>query len=157
MRKLFALISTFFLWVGLAAPALAYNLTTCGDNPSFQARAAKAATEQAKARFENYAQLQCGADGLPHLIVDGSIAHLGEFIIPSILFLYIAGWIGWVGRAYIISVRGDKSPEMSEIIIDVPRAIRIMLTGFTWPLAALAEFTSGKLTAPDNEITVSPR
>ncbi|MBW4653215.1 MAG: Photosystem I reaction center subunit III [Kaiparowitsia implicata GSE-PSE-MK54-09C] len=157
MRKLFALVSIPLLWLGLAAPALAYNLTTCGDNPAFQARAAKATTDLAKARFENYSSVLCGADGLPHLIVDGSWAHLGEFIIPSIMFLYIAGWIGWVGRAYVIDVRSDKSPEMAEIIIDVPRAIKFMLSGFLWPLAALKELTSGELTANDADITVSPR
>jgi photosystem I subunit 3 len=32
-----------------------------------------------------------------------------------------------------------------------------MLTGFLWPLAALQEATSGKLTAKDSEIPVSPR
>lgn len=157
MRRLFALVLVFFLWVGFAPPAKAYNLTTCADTPAFQQRAAKATTDQAKARFQNYSTLLCGSDGLPHLIVDGSIAHSGEFIIPSILFLYIAGWIGWVGRAYIISVRGEKEPEMMEIIIDVPRALKIMASGFLWPLAALQEFTSGKLTAKDSEIPVSPR
>ncbi len=161
MRKLFAPlfagVLVFFLWVGFVSPASAYNLTPCGDTPAFQQRAAKATTGQAKARFQNYSTLLCGEEGLPHLIVDGSAGHIGEFIIPSILFLYIAGWIGWVGRAYLISVRGEKEPEMAEIIIDVPRAIKIMTSGFLWPLAAVQEFTTGKLTAKDNEITVSPR
>lgn len=161
MRKLFAplfaSVLVFFLWVGFVSPASAYNLTPCGDTPAFQQRAAKATTGQAKARFQNYSTLLCGEEGLPHLIVDGSAAHIGEFIIPSILFLYIAGWIGWVGRAYVISVRGEKDPEMSEIIIDVPRAIKIMTSGFLWPLAAVQEFTTGKLTVKDSEITVSPR
>jgi photosystem I subunit 3 len=158
MHKLFALVLALFLWVGLVPPASAYNLTPCADTPAFQARAAKASTDQAKARFERYSQVLCGEeDGLPHLIVDGNFAHLGEFIIPSILFLYIAGWIGWVGRAYVIAVRNEKSPEMAEIIIDVPLATKIMFTGFMWPLAAFQELSSGKLTAKDNEITVSPR
>jgi photosystem I subunit 3 len=90
-------------------------------------------------------------------VVDGSLNHAGEFLIPSILFLYIAGWIGWVGRAYLIAVRSDKNPEMKEIIIDVPLAIKYMLSGFAWPLAALQEFTSGKLTVADSKIPVSPR
>jgi photosystem I subunit III len=46
---------------------------------------------------------------------------------------------------------------MKEIIIDVPRAIKYMLSGFAWPLAAFGEFSTGKLTAKENEITVSPR
>ncbi|QKD84087.1 Photosystem I reaction center subunit III [Thermoleptolyngbya sichuanensis A183] len=161
MRKLFAqlfaLVLAVSLWGGFAAPASAYNLTPCADSPAFQARAAKAVTAQVKARFQSYSSVLCGEDGLPHLIVDGSLSHAGEFLIPSILFLYIAGWIGWVGRAYVISVRGDKEPEMAEIIIDVPRAVKFMTTGLLWPLAAVQEFTTGKLTAPDNEITVSPR
>jgi photosystem I subunit 3 len=85
------------------------------------------------------------------------LSHAGEFLIPSILFLYIAGWIGWVGRAYLISVSKDKDPEMKEVLIDVPRAIKYMLSGFAWPLAALKEFTTGELTAKESDITVSPR
>jgi len=158
MRKLFALALALVLWIGVVPPASAYNLTPCADTPAFQARAAKATTPQSKLRFERYSQVLCGEeDGLPHLIVDGSLNHLGEFIVPSVLFLYIAGWIGWVGRSYLIAVRGGKNPEMDEIIIDVPKAFSIMLSGFLWPLAALQEFTTGKLTAADNEITVSPR
>ncbi|MBD2459608.1 Photosystem I reaction center subunit III [Oscillatoria sp. FACHB-1407] len=157
MRRLFALVLVLFLWVGFAPPASADLLTPCSESPAFQQRAAKARTEQAKLRFENYSALQCGPEGLPHLIVDGSLNHAGEFIIPSILFLFIAGWIGWVGRSYIRSVKNDKEPEMSEIIIDVPRAVSLMLSGFLWPLAALKEFTTGDLTAKDEEIPVSPR
>ncbi len=150
-----------FLWLNFAPPASAdvAGLTPCGESKAFLQRAANARTAQAKARFEAYANsnVLCGSDGLPHLIVDGRLNHVGEFIIPSILFLYIAGWIGWVGRSYLIAVRGDKSPEMKEIIIDVPLALKFMLSGFTWPLAALLEFTTGKLTAKDSEIPVSPR
>lgn len=161
MRRLFALILMLFLWLNFAPPASAdvAGLTPCGESKAFLQRAANARTAQAKARFEAYANsnVLCGSDGLPHLIVDGRLNHVGEFIIPSILFLYIAGWIGWVGRSYLIAVRGDKSPEMKEIIIDVPLALKFMLSGFTWPLAALQEFTTGKLTAKDSEIPVSPR
>jgi photosystem I subunit 3 len=161
MRRLFALVLVLFLWVTCAAPASAdvAGLTPCGESKAFLQRAANAKTPQAKARFENYAnsQVLCGPEGLPHLIVDGSLNHAGEFLIPSILFLYIAGWIGWVGRAYLISVRKEKDPEMREVIIDVPRAIKFMLTGFAWPLAALKELTTGELTAKDSEIPVSPR
>ncbi|HEY9639782.1 MAG TPA: Photosystem I reaction center subunit III [Coleofasciculaceae cyanobacterium] len=161
MRRLFALVLVLFLCFGFAPSASAdvAGLTPCGQSKAFLGRAANATTAQAKARFEAYANsnVLCGTDGLPHLIVDGRLDHLGEFIIPSILFLYIAGWIGWVGRAYIIAVRGEKDPEMNEIIIDVPRAVKFMLTGFAWPLAALKELTTGELTAKDNEITVSPR
>jgi photosystem I subunit 3 len=157
MRRLFALILVLFLWVGFAPSASADLLTPCRETPAFQQRAAKAETAQAKARFERYSQVLCGPEGLPHLITDGSLNHSGEFIIPSILFLYIAGWIGWVGRAYLIQARKTSQPEMNEIIIDVPVALRIMSSGFLWPLAALKELTTGELTAKDNEIPISPR
>ncbi|MCU0565159.1 MAG: Photosystem I reaction center subunit III [Oculatellaceae cyanobacterium Prado106] len=159
MRRLFALILLLCLWCNFAPPASAdvAGLTPCGETKAFVQRAANAKTPQAKARFESYSKALCGTDGLPHLIVDGRWSHVGEFTIPGILFLYIAGWIGWVGRAYLISVRAEKDPEMKEIIIDVPRAIKYMISGFAWPLAAFGELTTGKLTAKDNEITVSPR
>lgn len=161
MRKLFALVLVLFLWVTVTAPASAdvAGLTPCGESKAFLQRAANAKTPQAKERFENYAnsQVLCGPEGLPHLVVDGRLSHAGEFLIPSILFLYIAGWIGWVGRAYLNSVRGEKDPEMKEIIIDVPRALKFMLSGFAWPLAALKELTTGELTVKDSEIPVSPR
>jgi photosystem I subunit 3 len=44
-----------------------------------------------------------------------------------------------------------------EIIIDVPLALKFSASGFTWPLAAWQEFTSGKLLADNSDITVSPR
>lgn len=161
MRRLFALILVVFLWFNFAPSASAdvAGLTPCGESKAFAARAANARTDQAKARFEAYgnSNLLCGSDGLPHLVVDGRLSHAGEFLIPSILFLYIAGWIGWVGRAYLITVKDDKDPEMKEIIIDVPLAIKCMLSGFAWPLAAIRELTTGKLTVPDSQIPVSPR
>ncbi|WJX27481.1 hypothetical protein P8452_16293 [Trifolium repens] len=93
---------------------------------SAPALAIKATVEKTKRRFDNYAKqgLLCGADGLPHLIVNGDQRHWGEFITPGILFLYIAGWIGWVGRSYLIAIRDDKKPTQKEIIIDVPLASR---------------------------------
>ncbi|MEO0985422.1 MAG: Photosystem I reaction center subunit III [Cyanobacteria bacterium J06639_14] len=161
MRRLFALALVISLWFGFAMPASAdvAGLTPCGESAAFQQRAANAATAKDKARFEFYgsSSLLCGEDGLPHLIVDGDLAHVGEFLIPSILFLYIAGWIGWVGRAYLIAVREEKSPEEKEIIIDVPLAIKCSLSGFAWPVAAVKDMMSGEMFAKDNEITVSPR
>ena len=59
--------------------------------------------ERTQARFDKYGKqgLLCGADGLPHLIADGRPSHAGEFVLPAIMFLYIAGWIGWAGRSYL--------------------------------------------------------
>lgn len=161
MRRLLALALAISLWFSVALPASAdvAGLTPCGESAAFQQRAAAAATETAKARFEFYGNstLLCGDDGLPHLVVDGDLAHLGEFVIPGILFLYVAGWIGWVGRSYLITVRDDKKPEEKEIIIDVPLAVKCALSGFAWPLVALKDMKSGAMFAKDNEITVSPR
>ncbi|MCA2722831.1 MAG: Photosystem I reaction center subunit III [Microcystis sp. M048S1] len=164
MRKLFALALVLSLWFTFAAPASAdlSNLTPCSENPAFlqKAKSFRNTTldpESGAKRAQTYSQALCGPEGYPHLIVDGRWDHMGDFFIPSILFLYIAGWIGWVGRAYLIAVRDSKDAEMKEIIIDVPLALSKMLTGFLWPLAALQEATSGKLTVKDSEITVSPR
>lgn len=161
MRRLFALILAITLWIGFVpvAPAHAYNLKPCSESKEFAQRMKSSSSATASDRYELYtsAGLLCGEDGLPHLIVDGNIAHWGEFVIPSVLFLYIAGWIGWVGRAYLQAIKKGSNPEEKEIIIDLPLALQFMLLGFTWPLAAVGELTSGKLTAKASEITVSPR
>ncbi|HEY9734976.1 MAG TPA: Photosystem I reaction center subunit III [Trichocoleus sp.] len=166
MRRLFAVVLVTFLWFGFAAPASAglagdnvSTLTPCGENAAFQKRAAGAKTEAAKARFETYGRsnVLCGQDGLPHLVVSGDLSHAGEFIIPSILFLYIAGFIGWAGRSYIMAVRAAKSPEEKEVVIDVPLALKCVAGAVAWPLGAFRDITTGEMFAKENEITVSPR
>lgn len=90
--------------------------------------------------------------------MDGRLDRAGDFLIPSILFLYIAGWIGWVGRTYLQKNKAEGGDvEWREVKIEVPKALPIMLSGFTWPVAALQEFLSGQLTAKDEEIPISPR
>lgn len=162
MRRLFALLLVLVLWFGFVPSASAANvagLTPCSESAAFQQRLENSRSATAPQRFKFYADagLLCGADGLPHLIVDGDIAHAGEFTIPGLLFLYVAGWIGWVGRTYLQKIKKGANPEEKEIIIDLPLAIGAMLTGFAWPLAALKEFTTGELLAKDSEVTVSPR
>lgn len=159
MARLFALILAVCLWFSFAPSASAdySNLTPCAETPAFLDRAQAADTPQAKARFESYSTLLCGEEGLPHLIVDGNLAHAGEFLIPSILFLYIAGWIGWAGRTYLQAIQAGKNPEDKEIIIDVPLAIKCSLGGAAWPAAAFGQIASGAMFAKDDEITVSPR
>ncbi len=160
MRHLFAIVLAAFLWVGIVPVAKAdyySNLTPCGENAAFVQRAQAATTAQDTARFESYSTLLCGEEGLPHLIVDGNLKHLAEFVIPGVMFLYIAGWIGWVGRSYLQAIKADKKPEDKEIVIDVPLAVKCSLTGFAWPLTAFGEFSSGKMFASESEITVSPR
>ena len=74
--------------------------------------------ERTKARFDKYSrsELLCGSDGLPHLIADGRWSHAAEFILPGFGFIYISGWIGWVGRKYVRAVSTAKNPTENEII-----------------------------------------
>lgn len=127
------------------------------DSPS--ALALKQQIERTNARFEKYSRsdLLCGTDGLPHLIADGRWSHAFEFIIPGFGFIYISGWIGWVGRKYLRAISTTKNATENEIIINVPLALKIMTTGYIWPISAWQELISGELVALDNEVTVSPR
>ena len=115
--------------------------------------------DRTQARFDKYGKqgLLCGADGLPHLIADGRPSHAGEFVLPGIGFLYIAGWIGWSGRSYLQFAKKTDKPNENEIIINVPVAIGIMSASFLWPFAAWKELVSGELLVPIDEVTVSPR
>lgn len=164
MRRLLALVLVFGIWFSFAPPAKAQqaNLVRCSESPEFLQRAKNARNttgdpNSGEKRFERYAQAMCGPEGLPHLIVDGRLDRIGDFTIPGILFLYIAGWIGWVGRAYLQAVKKQGDSEMKELMIEVPLAVPIMLSGFTWPIAAVKEFLSGELTAKDEDIPISPR
>ena len=158
------------------------GLTKCSESPAFTKRlktsvkkleqrkstyeagtppalALQQQIERTEARFDKYSrsELLCGTDGLPHLIADGRWSHAAEFMLPGFGFLYISGWIGWVGRKYLRAVSTTKNPAESEIIINVPLALKIMTTGYIWPISAWQEFTSSDLVALDEEVTVSPR
>ena len=158
------------------------GLTKCSESPAFTKRlnasvkkleqrasqyevdsppalALKQQVERTKARFDKYSrsELLCGTDGLPHLIADGRWSHAAEFILPGFGFIYISGWIGWVGRKYLRAVSTTKNPSESEIIINVPLALKIMTTGYIWPISAWQELISNQLVAADEEVTVSPR
>jgi photosystem I subunit 3 len=115
--------------------------------------------EATKARFERYgnSNLLCGKEGLPRIIASGQWDHANEFIIPGLIFLYITGWIGWVGRKYIRYASTTENPFENEIIINVPMAISIMNSGFLWPIEAWKEFLTGDLIALDEDVTISPR
>jgi photosystem I subunit 3 len=151
------------------SPAFAKRLTTSvkkleqrlnkyeADSPP--ALALQQQITQTKARFDKYSRsdLLCGTEGLPHLVADGRWSHAAEFIIPGFGFIYISGWIGWVGRKYVRAVSTTKNPTESEIIINVPLALKIMTTGYIWPISAWQELISGELVVSDDKITVSPR
>lgn len=165
MKRLLALVLIASLWFNFAPPADAdgiAGLVPCSESPAYQQKSKSflnttSDPQSGKKRAALYAEALCGPEGYPHLIVDGRWSHIGDFFIPSILFLYIAGWIGWVGRSYLIAIRGEKNAEMKEVLIDVPLALKMMLGGFAWPLAALQSYLSGNLLAKDSEISVSPR
>ena len=158
------------------------NLKPCKDSPAFQKRLASSVKKlenrlklytpeskeaafltseiaATKARFERYGNstLLCGKEGLPRIIASGQWDHANEFVVPGILFLYITGWIGWVGRKYVRYASTTENPFENEIIINVPVAFSIMNSGFLWPIEAWKEFTSGDLLASDDDVTISPR
>ncbi|KAG6782959.1 hypothetical protein POTOM_012386 [Populus tomentosa] len=140
-------LSSILLSAPLPAVADISGLTPCKESKQF----AKPTIEKTKRRFDNYGKqgLLCGSDGLPHLIVSGDQRHWGEFITPGVLFLYIAGWIGWVGRSYLIAISDEKKPAMKEIIIDVPLATSLVFRGFSWPVSAYRELVNGDLVVKD--------
>ena len=180
LAHIFFIVS--FLFISTAAYAEVGGLTKCSDSAIFDKRlntsvkklkqrinkyelnsppalSLQQQLDRTQARFDKYkrSELLCGTDGLPHLIADGRWSHASEFILPGFGFLYISGWIGWVGRKYLRIISTTKNSSEKEIIIDVPLALKIMTTGYIWPISAWQELISGELVISDNEITVSPR
>jgi photosystem I subunit III len=176
------LFALFLIFAPDQASADIGGLTKCSDSPAFTKRlnasvkkleqrmstyevdsppalALQQQIDRTKARFDKYGRsdLLCGNDGLPHLVADGDWNHAAEFIFPGFGFIYISGWIGYVGRKYLRAVSTTKNPAESEIIINVPLAVKIMTTGYIWPISAWQELVSGDLIAPKDEVTVSPR
>ena len=132
------------------ANAAFQNLTPCKTSPAFAKRLKSALKKldnrlklytpeskeaeflnkeiiATKARFERYGEsgLLCGKEGLPRIIATGQFDRANEFVIPGILFLYITGWIGWVGRKYLRYASTQKNAFENEIIINVPVAIQL--------------------------------
>jgi len=165
-----------------AANADFSSLTPCKESPAFQKRLTTSVKklenrlklyipdskeaqfltkeiESTKARFERYgnSSLLCGKEGLPRIIASGQWDHANEFVVPGILFLYITGWIGWVGRKYVRYAATTENAFENEIIINVPVALAMANSGFLWPVEAWKEFVSEDLLASDDDVTVSPR
>ena len=160
MRKLFAIVLTMMLWVGLASPAMAApdtHLVPCQESPAFQERMQNAPQSYYFDQpYQAYsANLLCGEEGLPHLQLrfDRAI----DVIIPFAIFFYFAGFVGWSGRAYLIGSKKASKPEELEIFIDIALAIRSFTQGLLWPLLVVKELTSGELTVNKSELSVSPR
>ncbi|MGV0026995.1 Photosystem I reaction center subunit III [Phormidesmis priestleyi] len=166
MNKLFLLLLTFLSALSISftdlSPALAVNTTLvpCGESAAFQQRRENAPKNNYyyTKPFEAYSsELLCGKDdGLPHLPLD-RLNLAFDVLAPFSLFLYVAGFIGWSGRAYLLTSNKADKPEEMEIFINLPLAISSIVQGLLWPLLALKEFFSGELTAKDSEIPVSPR
>eukprot|EP00444_Apocalathium_aciculiferum_P032067 CAMPEP_0183483594 /NCGR_PEP_ID=MMETSP0370-20130417/178493_1 /TAXON_ID=268820 /ORGANISM="Peridinium aciculiferum, Strain PAER-2" /LENGTH=404 /DNA_ID=CAMNT_0025676867 /DNA_START=73 /DNA_END=1284 /DNA_ORIENTATION=- len=77
---------------------------------------------QTKRVEEAYGNRLCGkADGTPRTIASGENVR-GSIVIPGLMFLYIAGWIGWAGRSYL---NRTKSAE-KEMFIEIPLALTCM-------------------------------
>ncbi len=158
------------------------QLTPCKDSPAFQKRLTNSikkldnrlklyqenTTEykniqkeiaSTKSRFEKYSDssLLCGKEGLPRIIATGQWNHVNEFVLPGLLFLYITGWIGWVGRKYLKYAANSENSFDNEIIINVPVALSIMNSGFLWPVEAYKELINGDLLADEDNVTISPR
>jgi photosystem I subunit III len=148
------------IWLGNPSPASAVNntLVLCQESTAFQQRMKNAPdTYYFNQPFEVYSsELLCGEDGLPHLPLDRPERAI-DVAIPFAIFFYVAGFIGWSGRAYLQAANKTKNPEELEIFINLPLAIQSFAQGLLWPLLAVKELVSGELTAKDNEIPVSPR
>nr|6IGZ_F Chain F, PsaF [Bryopsis corticulans] len=133
------------------------------EEGSAPALALQATAERTQKRFEFYGKsgLLCGNDGLPHLIADPGLAfrygHAGDIMIPTVLFIYMAGYTGYAGREYLLATRGEKKPTQKEIIIDVPLALKCVAGSAGWPLRAFNDLRSGSLLEKEENITVSPR
>lgn len=161
MRKLLALCFVIFIWVGAVPAAFAVNetLVTCQDSPAFKQRMQNAPdTYYFDGPFKSYAsELLCGEDGLPHLPLDRP-SRIIDVVIPFAIFFYVAGFIGWSGRAYLQATKKFPDPEQLEIFINVPLAIQSFAQGLLWPLLAIKELVAGELTVSDDrQLPVSPR
>jgi photosystem I subunit 3 len=183
MRKLLSLLLACLLALGFATAVQAeplIGLKPCSEVPAFKARmderlsaleakavAATPGSPQAAVyehqldittkRFEKYSSLLCGDEGLPHLVTDGRLNHANEFLFPGLVFLYLAGWLGWSGRSYLIKVREGENPELKESTIDVALAAQCFVSALAWPALAFQEIASGQIQAPEKAVPISPR
>ena len=139
-------------------------LTQCSENPRFQSRASEATTEKDIARFKRYSKASCGEDGLPHLLIGPPIepfgallnrGHEGDLLIPGVMFIYIAGIIGWSGREYLRYAKTQKNPAEFEIIIDTAVAWQCIKKGAAWPLHANREGKNGELRESDKNVSLN--
>ncbi len=182
MRRLFAILISAFLVVGFAplanaATGSALNadradttftasaLSQCSENARFQERASAASTPQAVARFERYGHVNCGDDGLPHLIIAATIdpfgalfmrGNEGNVLIPAHIFVGVCGIIGWAGREYLKMARESGEAVDKELFIDSELLQKALIKGAQWPFAANTQGRTGGLRESNKNITTSP-
>ncbi|NJM17578.1 MAG: Photosystem I reaction center subunit III [Richelia sp. RM2_1_2] len=160
MKKVFfALLLTSFLWMNFVPVAFAENTTLvpCKESPAFVERMQNAPDNYYTTKpFQAYSRLLCGDDGLPHLVLD-RLNLAFDVMAPITMFLYIAGWIGWSGRSYLIAIRKEGAGEEKELFIDIRLFLSCMIKALMWPILAIKEFLSGELVAKDDEIPISIR
>ena len=181
MKLFFSIVTSVFLLIGMTPLAFAANgpvlnadrasteytasaLQKCSENTKFIERASNASTPKDIARFERYGKALCGDDGLPHLIIGPPLepfgallnrGHEGDLLIPGVLFIYIAGIIGWSGREYLIESKKTKNPADLEIIIDFELARKCLVKGAQWPFLANKQGRNGDLREKDKNITLN--
>ena len=159
MKKLLPFILAIVLWFTIAPSANADGiLVKCKNSPAYQERVASYPNnyyfnepDRAYGEYLTFGE----EDGLPHLVIN--FQNGIDIAIAFGLFFYIAGFIGWSGRAYLQAISQQKSQEESEIFINLPMAIQALTKGLLWPLLSVKELLSGELTADKSEISVSPR
>jgi len=181
MKLFFSILTSFLLIIGITPAAYAAKgkvlnadrasteytasaLQQCSENPKFIERASSATSKKDITRFKRYGKALCGDDGLPHLIIGPPLepfgallnrGHEGDLLIPGVLFIYIAGIIGWSGREYLIESKKTKDPADMEIIIDFDLAKKCLAKGAQWPLLANRQGRDGDLREKDKNITVN--
>ena len=181
MKLFFSIIISVLLIIGITPTAFAAKgkilnadrastsytasaLQKCSENSKFLERASSATTQKDITRFNRYGKALCGDDGLPHLIIGPPLepfgallnrGHEGDLLIPGVLFIYIAGIIGWSGREYLIESKKTKDPADLEIIIDLKLARKCLVKGAQWPFLANRQGRDGDLREKDQNITVN--
>ncbi|MEO0518522.1 MAG: Photosystem I reaction center subunit III [Cyanobacteria bacterium P01_A01_bin.116] len=158
MRKVFSILLIGLIWVSAVPAAGAEtHLVPCQESAAFNERMQNAPDNYYfETPYQSYAaNLLCGEEGLPHLQL--RLDRAVDIAIPFALFFYVAGFIGWSGRAYLLGSNRTVKPEEAEIFIQVSLAIQSLIQGLLWPLLALKELTTGELTVPASEVSVSPR
>merc|ERR1712060_579845 len=121
------------------------GLTPCTESKAFAKRKNQELKELQK-RMKKYE-----ADSSPGIALKNGRAN--DVFVPTLGFLYFAGWLGHSGRLYLEATRDREK----EIILDVPLAIAILAKAIAWPVMVSQLVASDSLVEKDENITVSPR